>query len=345
MPVRARGRRRGQALGAPETGGICGRMGVHGRRRSAGRAVREPAGAGLPAGGVTGRFGVLQAGRSPGPYRVLPGGSPHRGSSSAVLRAPRRKPCGEAGVDTRTYPRHARRWGAGRWAGRLAGPGRLRPPADREAPRPPARHDPLVHPVAITEHCVIGDQIRVPAARCDMVGCVAGFADPVALGEAHNRARALAAGWGEDAFGRLVCPACQQRYRVAPARRDLRQRGTATDRATAEAVAGPGGGVGQSARSIAARWHRAVSPGQHRRTPSPHLLLGPASDPNGWTAPHQVPVPAAGKAPDEPGRPAVGHGAARHAGRRRPALPPRLSPGRRSPGRAASGTAHAAPGS
>jgi len=186
-------------------------------------------------------------------------------------------------VNTRTYPRHARRWGLGSWAGRMAEPGRLRPQADREAPQPPARHDPLVHPVAITEHCVIGDQIRVPAARCDMAGCVSGFADPAALGEAHNRARALAASWGEDAFGRLVCPACQQRYRVAPARRDLqRQPGTAAEHATAEAVTGPGGGVSQSARSLAARWRRAMSPGQRgrrRRTCSSHwqatLTAGP----------------------------------------------------------------------
>ena len=31
-----------------------------------------------------------------------------------------------------------------------------------------------------------------------------------ATGEADNRARALAAGWREDALGRIACPACLQ---------------------------------------------------------------------------------------------------------------------------------------
>jgi hypothetical protein len=121
-------------------------------------------------------------------------------------------------VGARAFPRHARRPGAGGWAGRMAPVRSLGPQVDRHPPRPPARRDPLVHPVAITEHCVIGDQIRVPAAWCDMAGCVARFADPAALGEADNRARALVAGWGEDGLGRLVCPACQQRHRQSAAR-------------------------------------------------------------------------------------------------------------------------------
>jgi hypothetical protein len=74
--------------------------------------------------------------------------------------------------------------------------------------------DPLVHPVAITGQSVIGDQIRVPAVWCAMVRCDAAFADPAALGEADNRTRALAAGWAEDALGRMVCPACQFTYPV-----------------------------------------------------------------------------------------------------------------------------------
>jgi len=74
--------------------------------------------------------------------------------------------------------------------------------------------DPLVHPVAITGQCVIGDQLRVPAVWCAMLRCDAAFADPAALGEADNRARALVAGWAEDALGRMVCPACQFNYPV-----------------------------------------------------------------------------------------------------------------------------------
>jgi hypothetical protein len=35
---------------------------------------------------------------------------------------------------------------------------------DGRAGQPTVRFDPLIHPVAITGHCVIGYQIRVPAA-------------------------------------------------------------------------------------------------------------------------------------------------------------------------------------
>src|SRR5690348_7541413 len=102
----------------------------------------------------------------------------------------------------------------GRWAGRTADRGLVRLPAEDEADRPAARRDPLLDPLAITEHCAIGDQIRLPATCCDFVDCGAEFADPAALGEADNRARALVAGWRADAFGRLLCPACQQHHGV-----------------------------------------------------------------------------------------------------------------------------------
>jgi hypothetical protein len=119
------------------------------------------------------------------------------------------------------FPRHARRSGATHWAGHADEHAPLRALADGERgvstpavrfdPRfhPVMGFDPLVHPVAITGQCVIGDQLRVPAVWCAMVRCDAAFADPAALGEADNRARALAAGWAEDALGRIVCPACQ----------------------------------------------------------------------------------------------------------------------------------------
>jgi hypothetical protein len=44
-----------------------------------------------------------------------------------------------------------------------------------------------------------------------MTPCISRHADPAALGEADARARAIDAGWREDAFGRLACPGCQQR--------------------------------------------------------------------------------------------------------------------------------------
>src|SRR5207302_1089212 len=62
----------------------------------------------------------------------------------------------------------------------------------------------------------IGDQLRVPTAGCAMAGCEVAFADPAALGEADNRARAVAAGWARDDLGRLVCPACQHDHPVPP---------------------------------------------------------------------------------------------------------------------------------
>lgn len=73
-----------------------------------------------------------------------------------------------------------------------------------------ARFDALIHPVTITGQCAIGDQIMVPALWCAMADCDAAFADPAALGEADNRARAIAAGWAKDALCRLVCPACRR---------------------------------------------------------------------------------------------------------------------------------------
>ena len=189
-------------------------------------------------------------------------------------------------------PRHARRPGPGGWAGRMA---KLRfpgPPAGRQAVRVPARRDPLVHPVAITEHCVIGDQIRVPAAWCDMTDCRARFAHPAALGEADNRTRALASGWGRDAYGRLLCPACQQQ-RHAPAEREViaRDPETAGARTPADSPAGSRGRVRPSVRSLLAGWQRAVAPGRHGGTQWPLLLLALATGRNGWAAPHGATVP------------------------------------------------------
>jgi hypothetical protein len=210
------------------------------------------------------------------------------------------------------FPRHARRPGAGGWVGRMVSLRSPGPQADRQAPRPPARRDPLVHPVAITEHCLIGDQIRVPAAWCDRAGCVSRFADPAALGESDNRARALVAGWGEDGLGRLVCPACQQRHRQSAARKMIvPEPEAAPARIPAggpgvERPAGGPGAVSQSVRSLLARWRRAVSRGRHCGTRWPHVLLALASGSNGWTAPQRVTVPGNGRAPGTVGSPAVG---------------------------------------
>lgn len=229
-------------------------------------------------------------------------------------------------------PRHARRPGEGAGLGRMAKPGSSSGPlTGRQAPRLPARQDPLVHPVAITEHCVIGDQIRVPAAWCDMAGCHSRFADPAALGETDNRARALAAGWGLDACRGLVCPACQQRHR-RPVTRGMIAGApeTAGVRTPAAGPAGPPGRVRQSVRSLLIRSRRAVSRGRHWVTRGSQMLFALATGSNGWSAPQRVTAPDRRPIPRGPAgraRPSAAH----HS---RPRW--RAEPGAPRPGRPAS---------
>ena len=193
-------------------------------------------------------------------------------------------------MSARTVARHAVPPGAGRWAGRMMTLRLVRPAADAQPPRLSRRNDPLVHPVAVTEHCVIGDQIRVPAAWCDMAGCATRFADPAALGEADNRARALVAGWCVDPVGQLVCPACQQRDDVAgprpvpgPGADD--DRGPAPPAATPTAAAlGRRRSGSESVRLAVTRLRSAAGPGRHRRAQWPHLLSALANDLNSWDA-------------------------------------------------------------
>jgi hypothetical protein len=209
-------------------------------------------------------------------------------------------------VGTKTLPRHARPLVVGRWAGRLAERGLARPPAvasgtsaAAEAARPHVRRDPLLDPLAVTEHCFIGDQIRLPAARCDIVGCGAEFADLAALGEAHNRARALAAGWCVDACGQLVCPACQQHHGVTPPPIPGPEPDTGGSPTPAAAPPGPWDGGSPSVRANDAESLSAVSPGRHRVAQWLHLLAALASGNNGWTAPQ----PASGPCREESGLP------------------------------------------
>lgn len=65
-----------------------------------------------------------------------------------------------------------------------------------------------------TGRAVIGDELREVAAWCELSPCIARYADPGALGHADIVARALAAGWSKDGFGRLICPSCQQRFAI-----------------------------------------------------------------------------------------------------------------------------------
>jgi hypothetical protein len=210
------------------------------------------------------------------------------------------------------FPGHARRPGMTGWAGRMADPAPARALADgdRQAPRPVVRFDPLVHPVAITGHCVIGDQIRVPAAWCALAGCGAAFADPAALGEADNRARAAAAGWATDALGRLVCPACQ-RARPVPAWWVLSPGpGTAGDRGPAGGTARPGGGPGQPVRSAAAGRPAAAAQGGHHRAQWPRLLSALVGGRDDRTARAGPRIPDAGTMPGRARTSAPRHGQA-----------------------------------
>lgn len=188
----------------------------------------------------------------------------------------------------RTVARHARPLAVERWTSRIAERGPARPPSAASGP-PTAteaarRGDPLLDPLAVTEHCVIGDQIRLPAARCDIVGCGAEFADLAALGEAHNRARALAAGWAADECGRLVCPACQAHHGVTQPRITGPEPDTGGGPAPAAVPPGPSGEESPAAGGNIAGPPGTVIPGRHRRARWLHMLAALASGDNGWTA-------------------------------------------------------------
>lgn len=238
-----------------------------------------------------------------------------RGSSSqSCVRAI--APSDGGPVTSGHFPRHAKRPGAAGWAGRVAGltPVCARPNGDHDASQPAVRFDPLIHPVAITGHCVIGDQIGVPAARCAMAGCGAAFADPAALGEADNRARAVAGGWATDFLGRLMCPACQRAHPV-PAWWVLSpEPGTAGDRGPADGPAPPAGDMNQSVRSAAAGRPPAAAQGGHHQTQWPRLLSVLVGSRDGWPARAWSRLPDAGAMPGQ-AQPSTPHrGQAVHAG-------------------------------
>ena len=92
-----------------------------------------------------------------------------------------------------------------------AAPARTATPAVTPAvPTRPAATAAPAGPAGAAARAVIGDQLRMPVMWCELGSCISWHADPAALGEADARARAIGAGWRMDAFGRLVCPRCQQ---------------------------------------------------------------------------------------------------------------------------------------
>jgi hypothetical protein len=83
-------------------------------------------------------------------------------------------------------------------------------PEPQPAPEPQQKAEPEPEPEP-TVRAIIGDELRVPTTWCEMGRCISSFVEPGALGEADNRAHAMAAGWRLDAFNRLACPSCQER--------------------------------------------------------------------------------------------------------------------------------------
>ena len=108
------------------------------------------------------------------------------------------------------------------WLAALRDDGRAGPAGDGHARSAPGGDVPPEGPAgaavraqaavraASTVRAVIGDELRMPVMWCEMGSCISWHADPAALGEADNRARAINAGWRVDALGRLACPRCQQ---------------------------------------------------------------------------------------------------------------------------------------
>lgn len=80
-----------------------------------------------------------------------------------------------------------------------------------QRPRPDHARPERVRP---TERAVIGNQLREPAVWCELSPCISRYAESEALGQSDVVARAIAAGWCMDVFGRLICVACQQRFPV-----------------------------------------------------------------------------------------------------------------------------------
>lgn len=216
-----------------------------------------------------------------------------------------------------SFSRHDSRSGVAPWAGRIPEPAPVRALADGagEASQLAVRFDPLIHPVAITGQCAIGDQIWVPTVWCAMAGCEAAFADPAALGEADNRARAITAGWAKDALCRLVCPACQRDRPVPLWWVPFREPSTAGDHRPASGASRPAGATSQSAGSAAAGGPPAAAEGQHHRTQWPRLLSALVSGRDGGAPRAGSRAPDAGSMPSQPRPPAPRHGQAMHAAR------------------------------
>jgi anti-sigma regulatory factor (Ser/Thr protein kinase) len=162
----------------------------------------------------------------------------------------------------------------------------------------------------ITGRAVIGDQLRIPTACCEMGSCISWHGDPAALGEADIRARAIRAGWRVDALGLLACPRCQQ---AAPGFRATRpvawnRSAAITSAAPTAAVRGstsPTAPPGQSAPMPATRPGvilPAARPSQDSTASTPPLNLCPPAGRHAKRQPApSVPAPGADRGPSVAG--------------------------------------------
>ena len=159
------------------------------------------------------------------------------------------------------------------------------PPASRPAAGAGVSVRANVVPRAETpQRAAIGDQLRLPAAWCEMGSCIGRHADPAALGEADIRSRAISAGWRVDALGRLACPRCQQTSAGFRASRPV----TLWDRDMA---------VASAALTIAVMRHRRVADSPGRQAAGVTLAGQPAAvsrQPAAGTVP-ETPRPPAGR--------------------------------------------------
>ena len=114
-------------------------------------------------------------------------------------------------------------------------------------------------PAAPPMRPLIGDELRMPIMWCEMGYCISWHADPSALGEADNRARAIQAGWRIDALGRMTCPQCQQTTVAFRATRPVVLWDRATAMVMAARAAAPGyRTMGTAGRASDRRPHPAV---------------------------------------------------------------------------------------
>ncbi|MGO9298047.1 MAG: hypothetical protein ACLP52_29900 [Streptosporangiaceae bacterium] len=170
---------------------------------------------------------------------------------------------------------------AGHGCAELAGDGS---PSPRDAGAPAAR-GPAADAMGsggarLTQRAVIGDQLRLPIAWCEMGSCISYHADPAALGEADIRGRAISAGWRIDALGRLACPGCQQAspgFRAAcPVALRDRDAAITSTASMAAAVRADGTAVGRAARTagalVPAIARQPARPAATAETPQPCLL-------------------------------------------------------------------------